>query len=156
MPRVKHHFEPGHVYHLTTRTRTGEFAFESETAKRMIADALGFYRGRGDWILYAFVIMANHVHCVAGETGIGLNRVFGAFKSWVSNRLGTETQGTRLERRFDDNAVRDWREMVSVVAYVHENPVRIGLVRGPEDYFWSSARNYAGLSPVAIEVDLAW
>jgi len=156
MPRVKHHFEAGHVYHLTTRTRTGEFAFESEAAKRRVADALAFYRERGDWRLYAFVIMANHVHCVVEETGIGLDRVFGGFKSWVSNSLGSGPGGSLLERRFDDNAVRDWREMRSVVRYVHANPVRIGLVHASEHYFWSSARNYAGLSPVAIEVDLAW
>jgi hypothetical protein len=26
-------------------------------------------------------------------------------------------------------------------------------VRRAEDYFWSSARNYAGLEPVAMEID---
>jgi hypothetical protein len=37
--------------------------------------------------------------------------------------------------------------------YVHLNPVRAGLVEKPEDYLYSSARNYAGLSGL-IEVDL--
>ena len=37
--------------------------------------------------------------------------------------------------------------------YIHENPVRAGVVTVAEDYFYSSARNYAGLSSV-IEIDL--
>jgi hypothetical protein len=30
--------------------------------------------------------------------------------------------------------------------YIHNNPVAAGLVLKPEDYYYSSARNYAGLS----------
>ena len=37
--------------------------------------------------------------------------------------------------------------------YIHENPVRAGIVAKAEDYLYSSARNYAGLSSV-IEIDL--
>jgi putative transposase len=29
--------------------------------------------------------------------------------------------------------------------YLHQNPVRAGIVLNPEDYLYSSARNYAGL-----------
>jgi hypothetical protein len=30
--------------------------------------------------------------------------------------------------------------------YIHNNPVNEQIVERPEDYWWSSARNYAGLS----------
>ncbi|WP_262713337.1 hypothetical protein [Algoriphagus aquimarinus] len=36
--------------------------------------------------------------------------------------------------------------------YIHENPVRAGIVEKPEDYLYSSARNYAGMKGL-IEVD---
>jgi hypothetical protein len=38
--------------------------------------------------------------------------------------------------------------------YIHENPVRAGIVDKPIDYVYSSARNYAGLS-AAMEIDYA-
>ena len=38
------------------------------------------------------------------------------------------------------------------INYIHENPVKTGLVAKAEDYLYSSARNYAGLSSV-IGVD---
>jgi putative transposase len=37
--------------------------------------------------------------------------------------------------------------------YTHNNPVREGIVEKPEDYLYSSARNYAGLRSV-LEIDL--
>ncbi|SDD47675.1 hypothetical protein SAMN04488104_10323 [Algoriphagus faecimaris] len=36
--------------------------------------------------------------------------------------------------------------------YIHENPVRAGIVEKAEDYLYSSARNYSGISAL-IEVD---
>lgn len=37
--------------------------------------------------------------------------------------------------------------------YIHENPVKEGIVEKPQDYLFSSARNYAGLESV-IEIEL--
>ena len=36
--------------------------------------------------------------------------------------------------------------------YIHENPFRAGWVRNPEDYLYSSARNYADMESL-IEID---
>jgi hypothetical protein len=44
------------------------------------------------------------------------------------------------------------------VHYIHNNPVRSGIVVNPEDYLYSSARNYAGLESIidVIEIDFKW
>ena len=36
---------------------------------------------------------------------------------------------------------------------IHANPVRRGLVERPTDGEWSSARWYAGMTPVPMEMD---
>ena len=50
----------------------------------------------------------------------------------------------------------DFRSCIEMIAgrmvYIHDNPVKAGLVEKPEDYLYSSARNYSGLK-VVIEVD---
>src|SRR5215475_7205614 len=38
--------------------------------------------------------------------------------------------------------------MDSKIKYIHENPVRSGIVLKAEDYLYSSARNYAGLEGI--------
>jgi putative transposase len=40
-----------------------------------------------------------------------------------------------------------------MIQYLHGNPVRRGLVAKAEDWEWSSARWYAGLRQVPIEMD---
>ena len=156
MPRVKHYFETGHFYHITTRTEGGVFAFSSDDAKRIVVNTLAFYRQRGRWHVHGFVVMANHVHVVASKTRVGLDSVVRDFKKFLHHELHGSEGEHLWERRFDDNAIRHVVEMRDVVQYIHNNPVRIGLVQRVEDYFWSSARNYAGLTPVAMEIDKDW
>ena len=40
-----------------------------------------------------------------------------------------------------------------MIEYLHANPVRRGLVAKVENWEWSSARWYAGMRPVPIEMD---
>jgi putative transposase len=53
-----------------------------------------------------------------------------------------------------DRNIRDHRELRRVIDYVHENPVKKGLVEKPEDWFWSSARDWmygTDEGPIPIE-----
>lgn len=54
----------------------------------------------------------------------------------------------------ENHAIELYRtEMIeSRMNYIHENPVRAGIVEKPKDYMCSSARNYAGLEGL-IAVD---
>ena len=45
--------------------------------------------------------------------------------------------------------------LVQKLAYIHDNPVKRGYVDKPEDWRYSSARNYAG-KPGLIEVFTGW
>jgi putative transposase len=40
-----------------------------------------------------------------------------------------------------------------IVKYVHDNPVRRGLVARPEDWVWSSAADWTGKVDLPIKVD---
>jgi hypothetical protein len=40
-----------------------------------------------------------------------------------------------------------------MIGYIHANPLRRGLVANILDWEWSSARWYAGICPVKIEMD---
>jgi len=115
MPRVKHYFEKGCFYHLTARTLDGAPAFASDKAKRILVDALAFYRQGGDWRVHGFVVMSNHVHVVVSQESRGLNDVIRDFKKWVFRRLKGAGCGRLWERRFDDNAIGSVLEMTDVV-----------------------------------------
>jgi putative transposase len=71
----------------------------------------------------------------------------------------TVREGSRVRRRFwqpgggFDRNVTELATVHHMIDYMHANPVRRGLVERPEQWEWSSARWYAGIRPVAIEMD---
>ena len=111
------------------------------------------------------------------------NVVIESFKSYTSKRFleimesGTESRREWMKRVFEHYAtykekqahqlwthenhaehVYSQKFIEQKVQYIHNNPVRSGIVAKPEDYLYSSARNYAGLESVidVIEVDFRW
>jgi len=71
----------------------------------------------------------------------------------------TVREGARLRHRFwqpgggYDRNVTSTEALRTVIEYIHANPVRRGLVASAEDWEWSSARWYAALRPVKLEMD---
>jgi putative transposase len=71
----------------------------------------------------------------------------------------TVREGRRVRLRFwqpgggYDRNVTSNLTLRAMVEYIHANPVRRGLVSRIEDWEWSSARWYAGMRPVNIDMD---
>ena len=71
----------------------------------------------------------------------------------------TVREGERLRRRFwqpgggYDRNITSTETLRAVIDYIHANPVRRGLAASAEGWEWSSARWYAGLRPVKLEMD---
>jgi hypothetical protein len=59
--------------------------------------------------------------------------------------------GGRLHRECHDNGSR--RLCCLLAKYIHDNPVRCGLVSRADDWPWSSAADWAGKAAVMIKVD---
>ena len=86
--------------------------------------------------------MPNHVHMlVKNLDGHEMSGFVKSIKSFSARRanaiLGRE--GPFWMREYFDRAVRDEGHLVSLIEYVHNNPVKAGLVAKPEDWRWSSA-----------------
>jgi hypothetical protein len=57
------------------------------------------------------------------------------------------------EDGYDDLGVYSAKVLRTKIDYIHNNPVRKGLVKRPEDYLYSSARNYILNDHSVIKVD---
>ncbi|MHC4563279.1 MAG: REP-associated tyrosine transposase [Planctomycetota bacterium] len=158
MARVKHGQDDWLSYHLTTRTLDGELLLASPTEKHKIVAALAHYRAKGHYRLFGFVVMSNHLHFVVQPTpGTSLSTIARDIKTWTSIRNATKPPNCPLwERRFDDNRIKSTEELWNVLKYIHNNPVRAGIVSRPDDYEWSSFHNYLGNGQAAIEIDSDW
>jgi putative transposase len=142
-----------------------------------IVESLRFCRKDKGLQLFAFVVMPNHVHLIAaaGEQLHSMMRDFKRFTSRsIHDRLkadGRETILNWLERAvqrarrqrgefglwqdgFRPEALYSTAVFQQKLDYLHQNPVRKGLVQRPEDWWYSSAAFYEGRPEVCMEVDL--
>jgi len=71
----------------------------------------------------------------------------------------TVKEGGRVRHRFwqpgggYDRNIFEGPTLRAVIDYLHANPVRRSLTDKPEAWEWSSARWYAGIRPVALDID---
>jgi REP element-mobilizing transposase RayT len=127
--------------------------------------------------------MSNHIHVIWTATEKSLSDVMRDFKTFTSNEILKSIENTsEIESRRDwllymfeffgkrtnaNDKYKLWSSnnhpeiihsldfMKTKLNYIHNNPVRAGLVREPSDYLYSSASDYEGRKGL-IDVDLLY
>lgn len=121
--------------------------------------------------IYAWCIMTSHVHLIIGSKGEPMQDILQGHKSVTSRTLKKAIQENPTESRKEwvlwqmeragkkNSNNQDWqfwqqhnqpielstyKIMDQKLDYIHNNPVVAGFVDRPEDYLYSSARDYCG------------
>ena len=125
-------------------TAEGPLHLKDARAAQIVVDAVRF----GDperYDLFAYVVMANHVHVLLTPR-IALARITQGIKGLTAYQINS-LQGRRGRAFWQDESydhwARDEEEMLRIIAYIENNPVVAKLCRRPEDWPWSSARRRA-------------
>ena len=114
----------------------------------LVQDAFLFFDGVR-YRLLAWVVMPNHVHVLFQPMeGWTMARIVTSWKSFTGRRLSSllpESPRSNAvhrvwHREYWDRFIRDERHLHAAREYIHNNPVKAGLVRCPEEWEWSSAR----------------
>ena len=123
--------------------------------------------------IYGWCIMTSHVHMIVGSDGkIKLDKIIGEMKSYTSGRFKNQLSENSRESRKEwlnwmferagkkNGNNKDWQfwqqhnqpieikdqEMFAkTLEYIHQNPVVAGFVNKPEDWKYSSARDFCGM-----------
>lgn len=145
--------------------------FTRKEYKEIIVDSLNYCVKEKGLVVYGWVIMSNHIHllcrCKEEFKFSDFLRDFKKFtskqfihkmdtinesrKEWLLNKFSFEAKRTRRAENYkiwkDDNhaILMDDIDLMEKLNYIHENPVRAGLVNNCEDYNYSSAKDYAGI-----------
>jgi len=136
---------PGSVHHVISRFIDREFLVTSSNERARYLQLLGRALTHSDWKCVAFALMSNHFHfaMVAGEMPCEswTRRTNGPFATWFN-----ETHA-RIGPMFASRAniwVTRSENVASVIAYIHNNPVRAGVVAVARGSSWTSHRAYLG------------
>ena len=125
-------------------------------AKRIFDSALERVRRSSGLRIYGYVIMPDHVHLLASEPERGLLAdALKSLKQGVSRRLIGDSDHFWQKRYYDFN-IRSYLQFVEKLRYIHRNPVKGGLCERPEDWEWSSFRQYATACQGRVEIECEW
>ncbi len=122
-----------------------------------------------------YVIMLNHVHYIIScKDGYNVSEICRDFKRYTATeitkllemdnkclfltifRSAGERQGTRIKIWQDDYhpiAIISGKWFRKKMEYIHNNPIRKGFVNRPEDWKYSSARNWLHDVHDVIDID---
>ena len=169
------------LYFLTFTVVGWVDLFTRKQCKDIIIDSFKYCQKHKGLELCAYVIMPSHVHLIARatETSDGLSAVVRDMKKYTSKQLIKWIKEPKVESRSDwlkvvfnyharnnsnNQSFQIWKQdnqpkellhprfILQKLSYIHNNPVVDGIVDNPQDYVYSSARNYIGTLDVLIDV----
>ncbi|MFZ1006916.1 MAG: transposase [Candidatus Sulfotelmatobacter sp.] len=133
---------PHGTYFVTFSTWQRRRLFIVEPYIRLFLKTLYGYRRQGRFDLHAFVLMPEHVHLLLTPApGVTLERSIQFIKGGYSHALGVELgrKGEVWQHGFTDHRIRDSADFDIHRNYIHENPVKRGLVESASEYRYCSA-----------------
>ncbi|WP_025741030.1 REP-associated tyrosine transposase [Aquimarina pacifica] len=171
---------PDTAYFITITVVGWIDVFTRVKQKYVITDSLRYCQEYKGLEIYAYCIMPSHIHmlCKARE-GIILSDIIRDFKKFTSKKIIQTVKeypesrrewlldyfGTSCEHLKRNQQYKVWQDgyhaeiansnwfIQQKIKYIHNNPVKDKIVAYPEDYIFSSARNYATLeNELDIEV----
>ena len=97
---------------------------------------------------YSYCLMSNHLHLLVREHKESVSSVMkrlGIAYAYYFNKK-YQRNGHLFQDRFRSEPVNTMEYFVTLLRYIHQNPVKAGLVSSPGNYSWSSWHEYAGTS----------
>ena len=147
------------VYFFTSVAHDRLPIFQTNKLKQIACDAFDEARRSADLLIFAYVILADHYHIIAGGNrepsdalrylnGISAKRVLDHLKenaptSLEKLKMFEKKRGYKhsvWEHHPDTFLVTSESTLLQKVHYIHQNPVKAGLVNDPDDYLYSSSR----------------
>ena len=134
----------GYWYHVAARGQRREDLFIKKADYHRYLEELELSLKRCEGKLGAFCLMSNHVHLLIclGDRPLGhiiqiAHSRYGRYFNKEYRKSGHVFQG-----RYKAKLILDDSYMTMAVSYIHQNPVRSGIVQRVQDYPWTSDMFY--------------
>ena len=153
MPRHARKRAESGIYHVILCGINQQQIFEEEEDNLKFLQILKECKELCGFRLLAYCLMGNHVHLLLKEGTEPLEQVFkrigGRFVYWYNVKY--QRVGHLFQDRFKSEPVDSDAYLLTVIRYIHQNPVKAGLCERPEDYPYSSWKEYLS-QPELVEV----
>lgn len=150
MPRKAREKSSTGIYHAMLRGINGQTIFEDREDYEQLIHTIIEYKEVSGYEVYAYCLMSNHIHLLIkeGEEDLGLvfKRIGASYVYWYNWKY--KRKGHLFQDRYKSEPVEDERYFLTVLRYIHQNPIKAGINKNVTDYDWSSYREYLGKSGI--------
>ncbi|RJR20840.1 MAG: transposase [Desulfobacteraceae bacterium] len=143
--RIKGEFS---IYHIIQRGNERKSLFLSDDDRLRFIDTLWRMKKKYNFLLYAYCLMDNHVHLLIDDNGNDISRLVKSINisyAYYFNQTYKRC-GHLFQDRFRSELVDNDEYLLGVSRYIHNNPVKAGIVKKPPEYRWSSYNIYTGMA----------
>ncbi|WP_425059062.1 hypothetical protein SCACP_37170 [Sporomusa carbonis] len=132
------------IYHIILRGINKQFIFEDDEDKMKFLECLMHYKGICQYMIYGYCLMDNHVHLLIKESEEDISaimkRIGVRYVAWYNRKYNR--CGHLFQDRFKSEVVENDEYLLVVLRYIHQNPLKAGLVQDLESYKSSSYIEY--------------
>jgi REP element-mobilizing transposase RayT len=136
----------GGFYHVTLRGNHRQPIFRTPMDRELLDRLVGETVTELGARVHAYCWMPNHIHLLVQVSNVPLGKLLMRIASRYARKHQQQlnTTGHLFERRYHAVLVDADAYLLTLLRYIHLNPVRAGLVADPAAYPWSSHHEYLG------------
>ena len=164
------------THFLTMRVIEWIYLFSEPAYSQKIIESLNYCQKEKGLLIHAYIIMTNHLHLILSAKKNNLSSIIRDFKRYTTrefkklilrdNRIYITKMITEWNRKRKNHTFQIWNDknwalpiytegfFLQKLDYIHNNPVEKEYVSLPEEWLYSSARNYILDDNSLIDIDI--
>ena len=158
MPRKPRIMSSTGIYHIILRSVNQHIIFEEESDYQKFLFILSDCKKKYDSDIFAYCLMDNHIHLLLRIDNDKLSGFFQSlgtrFVRWYNNKYSRS--GHLFQERFFSSAIESDKAFLSVLVYIHNNPVKANICRYASEYRWSSFSAFYGAENPLVNVSFSY
>lgn len=144
MPRTARRKSKTGIYHIMLRGINRQDLFEDDEDRQNFIEKLAFYKEKSGYKLYGYCLMSNHIHILLEEVieplSLIIKRISSSYVYYYNYKYAR--CGHLFQERFKSETVENERYFLTVLRYIHQNPIKANMVEEIKLYKWSSYNEY--------------
>lgn len=132
------------IYHIMLRGIDKRNIFINDSDYEKFIEYIKKAKEKTEFTAYGYCLMTNHVHMLikteSEEIGNIVRRITVGYAQYHNIKNGRT--GHLFQNRFKSEPVNTDDYFLIVLRYIHQNPIKAGMVERIEDYKWSSYSSY--------------
>ena len=154
MPRQARRKSESGIYHVMLRGINKQVIFEDEEDSLKFLETLKNYKAISGYKIFAYCLMSNHIHLLLKvdkeNLDLIIKRIASSYVYWYNWKY--HRSGHLFQDRFKSEPVEDDVYFLTVIRYIHQNPIKAGLSKSIDEYKFSSYNEYIN-KPFVVDID---